>query len=340
MPPTHPPLLSAESREDALHLLTKAALAALMLATAAGPALAQYPDHPITMIVPWSAGGGTDATGRIIATMLEEKLGQPINVVNRTGGGGIVGHQELKDAAPDGYTIGIITTELSMYKAVGSADLTYADYTLLGLYNADPSAVFVKAESPYKTIEDLAEAIKADPAKIKASGANYGGLNHLSWVSLVYLLGAPADKAFWVPTDGAAPSLQLLAAGAIDVDVAQFPEAQPMVDAGEVRPLAFLGNEPDPKHPDVPAVKQALGIDFAIAGWRGVGAPKGIPDDVRETLSSALAEVVASDEFKTFMDSRNYGVVWAGGADFEDYLKTRGEAFDAAIKSAGITAGK
>lgn len=321
-----------------MNLLKKAAVAALMLAVATGSALAQYPDRPITMIVPWSAGGGTDATGRIIATMLEEKLGQPINVVNRTGGGGIVGHQELKNAAPDGYTIGIITTELSMYEPVGSADLSYEDYTLLGLYNADPSAVFVKADSPYESMADLAEAIKADPSVIKASGANFGGLNHLSWVSLVQLLGAPADKAFWVPTDGATPSLQLLAASAIDVAVAQLPEAQPLVDAGEIRALAFLGNEPNEKQPDVPAIKDVLDIDFAIAGWRGVGAPKGIPEDVRETLASALEEIVASEEFKSFMDSRNYGVVWAGGADFEDYLKTRGEAFDAAIKSAGITA--
>ncbi|AKR54615.1 hypothetical protein GCM10011321_22140 [Youhaiella tibetensis] len=322
-----------------MKFIKRAALAALTLALATGGALAEYPDRPITLIVPWSAGGGTDATGRIIATMLEEKLGQPINVVNRTGGGGVVGHEEIKAATPDGYTLGIITTELSMYKAVGSADMTYQDFTLLGLYNADPSAVFVKADSPYKTIEELADAIKKAPNSIKASGANFGGLNHLSWVSLVQQLGAPADQAFWVPTDGATPSLQLLASGAIDVAVSQFPEAQPLVDAGEIRPLAYLGNEANPKQPDVRPVKEALGIDFAIAGWRGVGAPKGLPEDVTKKISAALEEIVNSAEFKTFMDGRNYGVVWAGGADFEDYLKTRGEAFQQAITSAGL-AGK
>lgn len=318
--------------------LKSAALAALALAALTGSAAAEYPDRPITLIVPWSAGGGTDATGRIIATMLEEKLGQPINVVNRTGGGGIVGHEAIKAATPDGYTLGIITTELSMYQAVGSADMTYADFTLLGLYNADPSAVFVKADSPYATVADLAAALKSDPAAVKASGANFGGLNHLSWVSLVQGVGAPADKATWVPTDGATPSLQLLASGAIDVAVSQFPEAQPLVEAGEIRPLAYLGNEPNPKHPDVPTVKDALGIDFAIAGWRGLGGPKGLPDDVRETLAADMAEIVASDEFKAFMDGRNYGVVWAGGADFEDYLATRGKAFAEAISSANISA--
>ncbi|MFK4808958.1 tripartite tricarboxylate transporter substrate binding protein [Devosia sp. ZW T5_3] len=313
-----------------------AALAATLMM--AGSAMAQYPDRPIELIIPWAAGGGTDATGRIIATMLEEKLGQPITVNNRTGGGGIVGHEAIKAANPDGYTLGIITTELSMYKAVGSADMTYEDFTLIGLFNADPSAVFVRADSPYQSMQDLAEAVKADPAAVKASGANFGGLNHLSWVSLVQLLGAPADKAFWVPTDGATPSLQLLASGAIDVAVSQFPEAQSLVDAGEIRALGFLGNEVNPKQPNVPPITDALGLEFSIAGWRGLGGPKGMPEDVVTKLSTALDEIVNSEEFATFMDGRNYGVVWEGGADFENYLKTRGEAFATAISTAGITA--
>lgn len=319
-----------------MKLVRQAAFAAFTLAVATGGAFAQYPDRPITLIVPWSAGGGTDATGRIIATMLEKSLGQPINVVNRTGGGGVVGHEEIRAAAPDGYTLGILTTELSMYKPVGSADMSYEDFTLLGLYNADPSAVFVKSDSPHKTIQELAGAIKEAPSSIKASGANFGGVNHLAWVSLVQQLGAPADQAFWVPTDGAVPSLQLLASGAIDVAVSQFPEARPLVDAGEIRPLAYLGNEANPNQPDVQPVKASIGIDFAIAGWRGVGAPKGLPHDVSAKLSAALQEIVNSAEFKTFMDGRNYGVVWAGGKDFEDYLKTRGEAFQQAVTSAGL----
>lgn len=319
-----------------MKLITTAAAAVLAVAAATSGVMAQYPDRPVTLLVPWSAGGGTDATGRIIATMLEEKLGQPFNVVNRTGGGGIVGHEAIKAADPDGYTLGIITTELSMYEAVGSADLNYADYTLIGLYNADPSAVFVKSDSPFETIQDLAEAVQADPSAIQASGANFGGLNHLSWISLVQGLDVPGDQAQWVPTDGGAPSLQLLASGAIDVAVVQFPEAQALIEAGEIRPLAYLGNEANPQHPDVPPVKEALDIDFAIAGWRGLGAPAGLPDDVTATLGEALEEIVASDAFHEQMSKLNYGVEWAGGADFEDYLRRRGEAFGAAISSAGL----
>lgn len=250
------------------------ALAAFGLVAASGMAFAEYPERPVTVIVPWSAGGGTDATGRIIANMLEERFGQPFNVVNRTGGGGIVGHTAIKNASPDGYTIGILTTELSMYEAVGAADLDYKDYSLAGLYNADPSAVFVKADSAYKTIGDLAEAVKADPQSIQASGANFGGVNHLSWVSLVQGLGLDGSASNWVPAEGGAPALQLLASGAIDVAVVQFPEARALMDAGEIRALATLGSEANPRHPDVPPITEALGIEFSIAGLARCRRPR------------------------------------------------------------------
>lgn len=310
--------------------------AGLLFAVAAGAASAEYPERPITLIVPWSAGGGTDATGRIIANELKELLGQPVNVVNRTGGGGIVGHQTLADADPDGYTLGILTTELSMYDAVGTSELTYADYTLIGLYNADPSAIFVRADSKFEDIDDLAAAIKDDLAALRTSGANFGGLNHLSWVSLVQGLGADVSNVSWIPTDGGAPSLQLLASGAIDVVVAQFPEARSLMDAGEIRSLAYLGAEANAEYPDVPPVKEALGVDFAIAGWRGLGAPKGLPDDITVTLVGAMEQIVASDAFNDAMSKLNYGVEWAGGDGFEAYLKARSVAFGDAITSAGL----
>ena len=317
-------------------ILKNAALAAATVVAGAGAAWAEYPESPITLIVPWSAGGGTDATGRLIAGQLEETLGQPVNVVNRTGGGGIVGHTALTEAEPDGYTLGIITTELSMYSAVGSAELTYEDYSLVGLYNADPSAIFVKADSEFETVEDLAEAIKADVSALSTSGANFGGLNHLSWISLVQGLGGEASAVNWVPTDGGAPSLQLLVSGAIDVVVAQFPEAKALIEAGEIRPLAYLGSEPNEGFPDVPTVNDALGVDFAITGWRGLAGPAGLPDDITATLVEALDGIVQSDSFNDAMGKLNYGVVWEGGDDFMEYLAQRGKAFGDAISSAGL----
>src|SRR4051812_26088997 len=151
-----------------------------VLALAFGTAHAAYPERPITLIVPWGAGGGTDATARIIASLLEKDLGQPINVVNRTGGSGVVGHQAIAGAAPDGYTIGLITVEISMMHWQGLTDLSGASYTPIGLVNIDPAGLQVRADAPYKTAMDLVNAVKANPGKFKASGTGQGGIWHLA----------------------------------------------------------------------------------------------------------------------------------------------------------------
>ena len=120
-----------------LRALAAAALALLGFVSPA--ALGAYPERPITLIVPWGAGGGTDATGRIIAALLEKELSQPVNVVNRTGGSGVVGHAAIASAAPDGYTIGIVTVEIGMMHWQGLTELNGASYTPIGLVNADPA---------------------------------------------------------------------------------------------------------------------------------------------------------------------------------------------------------
>ena len=130
-------------------------LGALALAFAAGSAQAAWPERPITLIVPWGAGGGTDATARIIASLLEKELGQPVNVVNRTGGSGVVGHQAIAAAAPDGYTIGLITVEIAMMHWQGLTDLTPASYTPIGLVNMDPAGLQVRADFGRNVLADV-----------------------------------------------------------------------------------------------------------------------------------------------------------------------------------------
>ena len=121
--------------------------AALALSMVSAPAMAAYPERPITLIVPWGAGGGTDATGRMIGSLLEKELGQPVNVVNRTGGSGVVGHSAIATAKPDGYTIGVATVEIGMMHWAGLTDLTGKDYTPIALYNYDAAGFQVAADS-------------------------------------------------------------------------------------------------------------------------------------------------------------------------------------------------
>ena len=154
------------------------AMAGFMTAVAALPAAAEYPERPITLIVPWGAGGGTDATGRMIAGLLKDELGQPVNVVNRTGGSGVVGHSAIANAAPDGYTIGVVTVEIGMMHWAGLTELTGKDYTPIALYNYDAAGLQVRADSEWKTAKDVVDAIKANPGKFKASGTGQGGIWH------------------------------------------------------------------------------------------------------------------------------------------------------------------
>ncbi len=309
--------------------------AGIALALTMGSAVAQsYPARPITLIVPWGAGGGSDATARIVAQLLEAELGQPINVVNRTGGGSVIGHTEIARAQPDGYTLGNITTELSMFHWLGQSDVSYEDFTPIGLFNADFGAVFVAANSPYQTLQDLVDAIRADVSSIAAGGANSGGVNHLAYAALVNAAGA--EGAFWVPSEGAAPALQLLTSGAIQVAIVQFPEAKALMDAGEIRALATLGETVNPAFPDVPTVSDASDVELSISGWRGLAAPLGLPEDITATLVAALEKVVASQEYLDFMAQRQFSPAWAGGADFGTYLAEKDAQFGEGLKAAGL----
>src|SRR5215475_419260 len=168
------------------------ALAALAAASllVAGNAQGAFPERPITLIVPWAAGGGTDAVARQIAQMLERDFKQPVNVVNRTGGSGVVGHQAIASAAPDGYTFGLITLEINLMHWVGLTDLTFEKFTPIALVNQDPAAIHVKADSPYKNVKELFAQIKANPNKLTASGTGQGGSWHVALAGLMQ-----ADRA-------------------------------------------------------------------------------------------------------------------------------------------------
>ncbi|WP_436638328.1 tripartite tricarboxylate transporter substrate binding protein [Microbaculum sp. FT89] len=311
-------------------------LALSILTSVAGPAYAQYPDRPLTLIVPWGAGGGTDATGRIIASILEKELGQPVNVVNRTGGSGVVGHSAIAEAAPDGYTLGVATVEINMMHWQGLTNLTYEAYTPIALVNEDPAGLQVAADSPYATAEDLIAAIKAAPGSLKASGTGQGGIWHLAIAGMLNSAGIDPASVPWVPSQGAAPGLQDLVAGGVAIVPCSLPEARSLIEAGRVKSLAIMSDKRAALFPDVPTLKEAIGSDWTIGAWRGIVGPKGLPDDVTQTLTAALEKVYNSDDYQTFMKDRGFGVRWAAGADFEAFMKQSNESLGAVMKAVGI----
>ncbi len=227
-----------------------------------GLAHAAYPERPITLIVPWGAGGGTDAVARIIAAELEKELKQPINVVNRTGGSGVVGHQAIASAAPDGYTLGILTVEIGMMRHAGLTQLSGTDYTPLALMNFDANAVFVRTDSPDQEREGTARRgtrqSRQDEGQRHRPGRHLAPGRSPAWLVDDKL---PGNAIAWVPSQGAAPGLQDLVAGGVDVVSCSLPEARSLIDADKVRPLILLASKPDGIFPKVPLYTTPTGKD-------------------------------------------------------------------------------
>lgn len=295
-------------------------IAALAVACTVATAHAAWPERPITLIVPWAAGGGTDATARIVGALLEKELGQPVNVVNRAGGNGVVGHQAIAGAQADGYTLGMITVEISMMHHQGLTQLTPKNYTPLALMNVDPAAVTVSATSPYKNMDDLMKAIRANPGKLKASGTGQGGIWHLALAGMLKDLKLEASAVPWVPSNGAAPAMLELAAGGVDVVTAALPEARSLIDAGKARPLAVMADAPAALYPNVPTLKSATGSGWTIGVWRGIAGPKGLPADVQTKMETVLKKINGSKEYQDFMAGRGFGVAYADGVGFGKFM--------------------
>ena len=312
-----------------------AALLLTLLVSACGGGGA-YPSRPITLIVPWAAGGGTDSVARIIAGLMERDLGKPINVVNRTGGSGVVGHQAIASAPPDGYTIGILTVEIAMMHHQGLTDLTGASFSPLGLVNYDPTAIQVRSDASYHGLADLMQAAKANPGKLKASGTAQGGIWHVSLAGLLNSQQIPPASVIWVPSNGSAPALLDLVAGGIDLVASSLPEARSLIDAGKVKSLAIFDEKRSPLYPQVPTGKEAIGSDWSMGVWRGIGAPKNLPADIERRLQDSLKKAYDSAEFRDFMTNRGFGTRWEGPREFAAVMADTDRRMGDVMRAVGL----
>ena len=319
--------------------MLKCALGAVLVSLitiGSSAAFAAWPERPITLIVPWGAGGGTDATGRMIGALLQEELGQPVNVVNRTGGSGVVGHSAIATAKPDGYTLGVITVEIGMMHWAGLTKLRGTDFTPIALYNADPAGLQVAADSGYADANAVLTAIKDEPGKHKSSGTGQGGIWHLAMAGMLNSADIDPAASPWVPSKGAAPGLKELVAGGVDFVTCSVVEASALIDAGKVRSLAVMGSERLGAFPDVPTLKEATGLDWQIAAWRGLAGPKGMPDEVTAKLVPAFEKVWKSAEFQDFMKGRGFGLVWKPTDQFAAWMAESDESLGSVMTALGM----
>lgn len=285
-----------------------------------------FPSRPITIICPWSAGGGTDRVARQMAAELEAELGVPVNVINATGGGGVTGHTRGAQARGDGYTLSMITVELSMLHWRGLTNLTHRDFAPLQLLNRDAAALFVRGDSQYQSLDDLREKIADSPEKLKASGTAYGGIWHIAVAGWLDSQSLAADDATWISINGAGPSIQELLAGGVDFICCSLPEADAVVAGGQVRCLGVMAESRISGFEQVPTFIEQ-GHAWSIAGWRGLAAPPDTPIERIDLLSQAIDKITRGETFKAFMASSGFDMSLENAEQFAATLERQDELF-------------
>ena len=294
---------------------TTAALAVLALGTT--PAMAEWPERPINLIVAYSAGGGTDVTARTLQPFLEEALGQDIVVVNRPGAGGEVGHTAIAEAEPDGYTIGILNLPpMLTIPITRDAAFTRESFTPVAGLVRDPSAISVPASSPFQTLEEFVAFAKENPGALTVGTTGVGTDDHLA---MRYLADAAGIELTHVPFAGAGPARTALMGGHVSAAGLNLGEASAAAREGRVRILAHFGEGASAFAPDIPTV-QDLGYDVRMQSERGVGVPAGVAPDIVARLAAALEEVAANEEFRALNAQNSTEVAYRDTAAFQAHI--------------------
>jgi tripartite-type tricarboxylate transporter receptor subunit TctC len=313
-----------------------AATAALANLAPAGPARADYPDRPVTVVVGFPAGGSADPFARLFSQELSRKWGQPVVVENKAGANALIGTSYVAKAAPDGYTLlvalGNHTMNPAMYKNLQFD--TAKDFAPIALLALAPNVLVVRNNFPAQDFKEFLQVLKASPGKYTYASSGNGGTPHLAGVLFSQKTGT---SILHVPYKGAAPAIADLMAGTVDMSFATLSSALPQIKAGKIRALAITHDKRVPQLPDVPSLDE-LGIKGAdIATWYGFLAPTGTPRPVVEKIHADLAEIAARpairEQVTTMLGSV---VIQEGPAQFQRRIDTELTEWEKVIKASGL----
>lgn len=293
---------------------------------------ADFPKKNITMICPWGAGGGTDSVLRAICTAAEKQLGVTITVENKTGGGGAIGHAAIKDAKPDGYTIGMITFELNSLPQQGLIDFTYADYDPLIRVNADAATLTVKADAPYNSVEEFVTYCKKNPGKVSIGNSAPGSVWHIGAGLLAEKTGIDVKH---VAFEGAAPAVTALAGGHIEAVSVSLAEVKSQLDAGNVKVIGIMDEKRPAAYPNIKTfIEQGYPITYYT--WRGLALPKGVDPEIKKILVDAFAKAEQDPEFQQTAAMMNLNLAYLDSDSFASFLEQNFNEVTATMKSLGL----
>ncbi|WP_422087200.1 Bug family tripartite tricarboxylate transporter substrate binding protein [Variovorax sp.] len=310
-----------------------AATFAGVLLTSSAVHAADYPTRPIEVIVPSSAGGGTDVMARIFADAAKKNVPQPLIVVNKPGAGGGIGMTEAQRAPADGYKIGVIISELAIIPHLNMTKVTTADFIPIARLNGDPGVIAVRAESPYKTIDDLLAAARKQEGVVSMGNAGTGTIWHLAAAAVEQKAQVRFNH---VPFQGAAPSVGALVGGHVDAITVSPAEIGSHVAAGKVRVLVAMADRRLPAPYDkVPTFKEK-GVDLVVGTWRGLGVPLNTPPEVVKFLRDATRKTAEDPAFRDALLRANLQPAYMEGEQFQVFMNSQSAYFKSLLASVDL----
>jgi tripartite-type tricarboxylate transporter receptor subunit TctC len=295
---------------------------------------APFPERDISVIVPWAAGGGTDALARTLAKNGKKYFGVNVTVVNKVGGAGGIGMGSVATAKPDGYTVGVITDYLSLYRLLGMSELSYRDFELIALLNRSAAAISVQASSPFKSLKDMMEYAKANPGVLTVAHAGPGQAWHLAVASLAMKYGI---KFTYVPFDSAAPVRTALLGGHVSVATTGIDEVLQFYKTKQLRLLAVNSLSRQPVFPDVPTFAEAgYPIENPIFAWRGLAVAKGTPPDILKALRDGFRKAAEDPDYVKLMDELALPRTYLEAEQFGQFLAETEKSLAPLLDSVGL----
>jgi tripartite-type tricarboxylate transporter receptor subunit TctC len=314
-----------------------AAVLAVLVLAAGVAAQDTFPSRPITLVAPFPPGGVADLTARPVAAAMEKVLKSPVGVVNKTGAAGAVGMQYVATSKPDGYTLLLALSSISI---IPEADklfdrkpaFTVDQFEPIALISADPTVLVVRAESPWKTAKEFIDDAKRRPGEISFSSSGIYGTLHMAMELLSHAAGI---KLRHVPYAGAGPALTAILGGHVDALASGPAVVLPHIKSGALRALAGWGDKRVAALPDVPTFKELGYPDAEFYIWAGMFAPKGLPAPVIARLRDAVRAVVNDAEFKGAMDKMQTPIVFKQGEEFKTFFEADARRLAEGVRRVG-----
>jgi len=308
---------------------------ALLLAVFSSVALAQaYPAKPVRLIIPFPPGGSNDVVGRAIGQQLGERLGQGVVIDNRGGAGGIIGTDAAAKAAPDGYTLLLISTafptSIAFNRLPHDAMKSFAPVAMLG---SGPALLVVPAASPVNSVRDLLNLLKQKPGELNAAAAGIGSFQHMA--TELFRLQSKTDFVI-VQYKGGGPALTDVIAGQVQMNLGSLVQMMPHVRSGKLKALGVSGAKRNPALPEVPTIAEAGMPGFEVSNWWGILAPAGTPAAVLERLHRELTAIQDSPETRKRFELEGAEIVRMSPAEFAAFVDQETVKWTRVVKEAGI----